>query len=123
MISWIAGGRVAIVQACLYLATGTQIERRLLAQQALGEALRDRFADAAPASSTRPTQADEGYRLRQGYAYDHDADEGVSGSGLLAGGNEAQVFYQPTDRGLEAKVRERMLIGTRFGETFDTRLS
>ena len=44
----------------------------------------------------------------KGYAYDHDADEGFSGQDYWPEGMEAQDFYEPTDRGFEAKVRERL---------------
>jgi len=44
----------------------------------------------------------------KGYAYDHDADEGFSGQDYWPEEMEAQAFYEPSDRGFEAKVRERL---------------
>jgi len=44
----------------------------------------------------------------KGYAYDHDADEGFSGQAYWPEGMEAQTFYEPTDRGFEARIRERL---------------
>jgi putative ATPase len=44
----------------------------------------------------------------KGYAYDHDADEGFSGQDYWPEEMERQSFYDPTDRGFEAKVKERL---------------
>jgi putative ATPase len=44
----------------------------------------------------------------KGYAYDHDADEGFSGQDYWPEGMGAQSLYEPTDRGFEARVRERL---------------
>ena len=42
------------------------------------------------------------------YAYDHDADAGFSGQDYWPEEMTGQTFYEPTDRGFEAKVRERL---------------
>jgi putative ATPase len=42
------------------------------------------------------------------YAYDHDADEAFSGQNYWPEEMEAQSFYEPTDRGFETRVRERL---------------
>jgi putative ATPase len=44
----------------------------------------------------------------KGYAYDHDADEGFSGQDYWPEEMAPQAFYEPTDRGFEARVRERL---------------
>ena len=44
----------------------------------------------------------------QGYAYDHNADEAFSGQDYWPEGMDAQSFYDPSDRGFEARVRERL---------------
>jgi putative ATPase len=43
-----------------------------------------------------------------GYAYDHDEDEAFSGANYFPDEMQRQAFYQPSDRGAEAAVRERM---------------
>ena len=40
--------------------------------------------------------------------YDHDADEGFSGQNYWPEEMEPRDFYEPTDRGFEARVRERL---------------
>jgi putative ATPase len=44
----------------------------------------------------------------KGYAYDHDAKEGFSGQDYWPEGMERQAFYEPSDRGFEARVKERL---------------
>ena len=55
-----------------------------------------------------PTKLMKNVGYGKGYAYDHDADEGFSGQDYWPEGMEAQAFYEPTDRGFEARVRERL---------------
>ena len=55
-----------------------------------------------------PTKLMKNIGYGKGYAYDHDADEGFSGQDYWPEGMEAQSFYEPTDRGFEARVRERL---------------
>jgi putative ATPase len=43
-----------------------------------------------------------------GYEYDHDAEEGFSGANYWPEGMHRRRFYQPTDRGAEAAVAERV---------------
>ena len=44
----------------------------------------------------------------KGYAYDHDQDDGFSGADYWPEEMSRQTFYAPTDRGFEARVRERL---------------
>jgi putative ATPase len=44
----------------------------------------------------------------KGYAYDHATDEAFSGQIYWPEEMEAQTLYEPTDRGFEARIRERI---------------
>jgi putative ATPase len=55
-----------------------------------------------------PTKLMKTVGYGKGYAYDHDADEGFSGQDYWPEEMEAQAFYEPTDRGFEARVKERL---------------
>ena len=55
-----------------------------------------------------PTKLMKDIGYGKGYAYDHDADEGFSGQDYWPEEMEPQTFYEPTDRGFEARVRERL---------------
>ena len=56
-----------------------------------------------------PTKLMKTCRLRQGLCLrPFDADEGFSGQDYWPEEMEPQTFYEPTDRGFEARVRERL---------------
>ena len=55
-----------------------------------------------------PTKMMKNVGYGKGYAYDHDADQGFSGQDYWPEEMEAQSFYEPTDRGFEARVKERL---------------
>jgi putative ATPase len=43
-----------------------------------------------------------------GYAYDHDAEGGHAGLSYFPEGMDRQSFYEPTDRGAEEGMAERL---------------
>ena len=55
-----------------------------------------------------PTRLMKDIGYGKGYAYDHDADEGFSGADYWPEVMERQAFYEPTERGFEAKIAERI---------------
>ena len=55
-----------------------------------------------------PTKLMKTVGYGKGYAYDHDAYEGFSGQDYWPEEMEPQSFYEPTDRGFEARVKERL---------------
>jgi putative ATPase len=55
-----------------------------------------------------PTKLMKNVGYGKGYAYDHSSDEGFSGQDYWPEEMEPQDFYGPTDRGFEAKIRERL---------------
>ena len=56
-----------------------------------------------------PTKLMKGLGYGKDYRYAHDEDEGyAAGETYLPDGMRAPDWYQPTDRGLEAKIREKL---------------
>jgi putative ATPase len=55
-----------------------------------------------------PTRLMKNVGYGKGYAYDHEADEAFSGQNYWPEGMGAQTFYEPSDRGFEARVKERL---------------
>jgi putative ATPase len=55
-----------------------------------------------------PTKLMKDIGYGKGYAYDHSTDEGFSGQDYWPEEMEPQAFYEPTDRGFEARVKERL---------------
>lgn len=49
---------------------------------------------------------DQGYG--DGYAYDHDAEDGFSGQNYFPDGMERTRFYDPVDRGFERDLKKRV---------------
>jgi len=57
-----------------------------------------------------PTKLMKGLGYGQGYQYDHDSQGGVAlDQQLLPDALEGTVFYEPVERGLELKLREKLL--------------
>jgi len=55
-----------------------------------------------------PTKLMKDVGYGKGYAYDHDAQDGFSGANYWPEEMAAQDYYVPTDRGFEAKLKERL---------------
>ena len=102
-------GEIGIVQACLYLATAPKSNASYMAQKKAWRSAQDTGSLMPPMHILNaPTKLMKNVGYGKGYAYDHDADEGFSGQNYWPDEMEPQDFYQPTDRGFEARVRERL---------------
>jgi putative ATPase len=102
-------GEIGIVQACLYLATAPKSNATYMAQKKAWRSASDTGSLMPPMHILNaPTKLMKTVGYGKGYAYDHDADEGFSGQDYWPEEMEPQVFYEPTDRGFEARVRERL---------------
>jgi len=102
-------GEIGIVQACLYLATAPKSNAAYMAQKKAWVSARETGSLMPPMHILNaPTKLMKNVGYGKGYAYDHDADEGFSGQDYWPEEMEAQSFYEPTDRGFEARVRERL---------------
>jgi putative ATPase len=102
-------GELAIVQACLYLATAPKSNAAYMAQKSAWRTAKETGSLMPPAHILNaPTRLMKDIGYGKGYAYDHDADQGFSGQDYWPEEMEPQTFYRPADRGLEAKIRERI---------------
>jgi putative ATPase len=102
-------GEIGIVQACLYLATAPKSNAAYMAQKAAWRSAKETGSLMPPMHILNaPTKLMKTVGYGKGYAYDHSAEEGFSGQDYWPEGMERQNFYEPTDRGFEAKVRERL---------------
>jgi putative ATPase len=102
-------GEIGIVQACLYLAAAPKSNATYLAQKAALQSARETGSLMPPMHILNaPTKLMKNVGYGEGYAYDHNADEGFSGQEYWPEEMEAQRFYEPTDRGFEARVKERL---------------
>jgi putative ATPase len=102
-------GEIGIVQACLYLATAPKSNATYVAQKQAWQSARDTGSLMPPAHILNaPTRLMKDIGYGKGYAYDHDSDDGFSGSDYWPDELDPQQFYEPVDRGFEAKIRERL---------------
>lgn len=102
-------GELAIVQACLYLATAPKSNATYVAQKSSWKAARDTGSLMPPANILNaPTRLMKDIGYGKGYAYDHDAQDGFSGANFWPDDMKPQTFYTPVERGFEAKIAERI---------------
>ena len=102
-------GELAIVQACLYLATAPKSNAAYKAQKAAWRSANETGSLMPPKNILNaPTRLMKQIGYGKDYAYDHDADEGFSGADYWPEEMSPQEFYKPTGRGFEAKVAERL---------------
>ncbi len=102
-------GELAIVQACLYLATAPKSNAVYMAQKGAWRSARDTGSLMPPKNILNaPTRLMKQIGYGKGYQYDHDAESGFSGDNYWPEEMAPQTFYEPTDRGFEKRVAERM---------------
>ncbi len=102
-------GELAIVQACLYLATAPKSNAAYKAQKAAWKMARDTGSLMPPANILNaPTKLMKDIGYGSGYAYDHDTEGGFSGANYWPDEIGPATLYQPVDRGFERKIIERL---------------
>ncbi|MEH3037496.1 MAG: replication-associated recombination protein A [Sphingomonas adhaesiva] len=102
-------GELAIVQACLYLATAPKSNAAYKAQKAAWRSAKETGSLMPPANILNaPTKLMKQIGYGKDYAYDHDAEDGFSGANYWPDELPPQRFYEPTARGFEKRVAERL---------------
>ncbi len=102
-------GELAIVQACLYLATAPKSNAAYTAQKGAWRAAKETGSLMPPAHILNaPTGLMKDLGYGAGYAYDHDHADGFAGQAVWPEGMAPQSFYKPSPRGHEKRIAERM---------------
>jgi len=102
-------GELAIVQACLYLATAPKSNAAYIAQKGAWRSARETGSLMPPKNILNaPTKLMKQIGYGKDYQYDHDAEGGFSGDDYWPEEMKPETFYTPTDRGFEKRVAERM---------------
>ncbi len=100
----------ALAQACVYLASAPKSNACNVAWHRAKELIDRHGALPVPKklrNAVTPLMREEGYGA--GYKYAHDFDDAVvPGEKYLPEAIEDEVLYEPTDRGEESRVRERL---------------
>ena len=102
-------GELAIVQACLYLATAPKSNAAYTAQKRAWDSARTTGSLAPPAHILNaPTKLMKDIGYGAGYAYDPNTADGFSGADYWPEDMQPQIYYQPAERGFEREVLRRM---------------
>jgi putative ATPase len=102
-------GELAIVQACLYLATAPKSNAIYVAQKAAFSRARATGSLMPPQNILNaPTKLMKDIGYGKDYAYDHEYEDGFSGANYWPEDISPETFYRPSERGFEARLRERL---------------
>jgi putative ATPase len=102
-------GELAIVQACLYLATAPKSNAVYTAQKEAWKSAKANGSLSPPKHILgAPTRLMRDLGYGAGYAYDHDASYAFSGQDYWPEEMTPETYYRPTDRGFERKLAERL---------------
>ena len=102
-------GELALAQATVYLATAPKSNAVYTAYKAATRIAKEHGSLRPPKTILNaPTKLmkSEGYGAT--YRYDHDEPDAFSGQDYWPNQLGRQVFYEPTGRGLEARIGERL---------------
>ncbi len=102
-------GELAIAQACIYLATSPKSNAVYKAQKTAWRSAKETGSLMPPAAiRNAPTKLMRDIGYGKDYAYDHDAEHAFSGSNYWPDSMDPQTYYDPTDRGHERQIAERL---------------
>jgi putative ATPase len=102
-------GELAIVQACLYLATAPKSNALYTAQKEAWASAKEHGSLSPPKHILgAPTKLMREQGYGKGYAYDHDAPDAFSGQNYWPDEMRPETYYRPTDRGFEKRLAERL---------------
>ena len=99
----------ALAQACVYLALAPKSNASYMALNRAADHIR-RHGAAGPPDHLRDSHYAGAEKLGRGvgYQYPHDLPGGVSDQPLAPESVRGERFYEPTDRGFEAELAERV---------------
>lgn len=118
-------GDCALAQAVIYLATAPKSNAVYAAYEKAKSDVHQLPAEPVPLNiRNAPTRLMKQLGYGSGYKYPHDFEEGIVDQTYLPKSVVGRRYYEPTDRGYEAKIkarleRWRMILAQRRGETGD----
>lgn len=103
-------GYLAIAEAAAYLALAPKSNAIYVGFGNAQEEIRQHPAEPVPLQiRNAPTKLMKGLGYGQNYEYAHDSEQGLTGMSCLPQRLAEKRFYQPTERGLEKKLKERLV--------------
>ena len=102
-------GNTALAQAVTYMSAAPKSNAVYKAYlQAADDALKDVAAPVPLHLRNAPTKLMKGLGYGRDYRYAHDEAEGVAKMSSLPAHLEGRRYYQPTDRGAEARLKDAL---------------
>lgn len=102
-------GELCLVQCVLYLATAPKSNAAYSAAKAAKRLARDTGSLMPPKHILNaPTRLMKDIGYGDGYAYDHDTEDGFSGQDYFPDGINRQRLYAPKDKGFEREIAKRL---------------
>lgn len=102
-------GEYFLAHACVYLAQAPKSNAVTRAMSAVKRVMREAPTLEVPNHlRNAPMKAMKEHGYHEGYRYPHDDPQGIVPSNYFPIGIKPKNFYEPTDRGFEAEVRERL---------------
>ena len=102
-------GELALAQAVTYLALAPKSNAGYAAYKAAMQEAKRTGSEPPPKHILNaPTRLMKEQGYGEGYAYDHDAEDGFSGQNYFPEGMKRPVLYQPVERGFERELKKRL---------------
>ncbi|MBC56208.1 MAG: AAA family ATPase [Confluentimicrobium sp.] len=102
-------GELALAQALIYLALAPKSNAGYKAYKNARAAARKTGSEPPPKHILNaPTSLMKEQGYGDGYAYDHDAEDGFSGQNYFPDGMKHGVYYLPVERGYERELKKRV---------------
>jgi putative ATPase len=110
-------GELAIAQSVVYMATAPKSNAAYRAYGAARQAAKESGSLMPPKHILNaPTRLMKDLGYGRGYAYDHDQDDAFSGQNYFPDAMPRREFYQPTGRGYEKTLADRLAVWKRRRE-------
>ena len=102
-------GNLALAQAVVYLSVAPKSNALYTAYGDVQQDVEQTAADAVPLHlRNAPTRLMKGLGYGQGYQYAHDLEAKVADMQCLPDNLRGRIYYQPTNEGIEKRIRERL---------------
>jgi putative ATPase len=102
-------GELAIVQAVIYLALAPKSNSAYMAMKKAQDTVKDKPAYQVPMQiRNAPTSHMKAWGYGEGYRYAHEFEDAFAYMECLPDELIGSRFYFPTDRGMEAKIKEKL---------------
>ncbi|MBV5336409.1 replication-associated recombination protein A, partial [bacterium] len=110
-------GELALAQLVIYLGTAPKSNAGYTAYKAAMKTAGRTGSLTPPAHILNaPTRLMKELGYGEGYAYDHDAEDGFSGRNYFPDGMARETLYRPVERGFEREIKKRLDYWARLRE-------